>query len=67
MTLHPDQADAKLKHNRMICRAFVQLLLDMDGIDAIINNQNLKIPHDFLFQLATLGYGRNPYIGTLNK
>ena len=67
MAVHPYQADPKFKQIRMSCRACVQLLLDVDEIDASINNQILKTPHDLLFHLAALGNGRNPEIGTLKK
>ena len=67
MAVHPDQADPNCKHSRMACRAFVQLPLDVDGIDTIIYTQMLKTPHDLLVHLAALDNGRNPEIGTLKK
>ena len=51
----------------MTCKACVQLPLDVNGIDAIINTQMFKIPHDILVHLAALENGRSPVIGTLKK
>ena len=65
MMFHPDQANPKYNHSHMNCRACVQLLLDLDGIDAIINTQILKTPHILIVHLVYLDHGRNPYIGTL--
>ena len=42
MTVHPYQADPKCNYMSMTCRACVQLPLDVDGIDASIDNQMLK-------------------------
>ena len=67
ITVHPYQADPKCKHSHMTCRACVQLPLDVDGIDAIINNQTMKSPHDILVHLAYLDSGINPEVGTLKK
>ena len=44
MTIHPDQADPNRKHICMTCKSFVQLPLDVNGIDAISNTQMLKNP-----------------------
>ena len=62
-----EQADPKYKHSSMNCRSCVQLLLDVYGIDAIIENQMLKDPNYILVQFEYLGYGRNPDINTLKK
>ena len=51
----------------MVCRSYVQLPIDLDGIDASIDTQILKSPHTLLVQLADLENGRNPDIGTLKK
>ena len=67
MVVHPDQADPNCKHSRMTCRACVQLILDVDGVDSIINTQMLKTPHDILVHLAALDHGRNPEFGTFKK
>ena len=64
---HPDQADLNWNHSRMNCRDCVQLILDVDGVDAIIDTQMLKNSHVLLVRLADLDYGRKPYIGTLKK
>ena len=50
----------------MACRACIKLPLDVDGIDAIIDTQMLKI-HILLVNLAALDNGRKPDIGTLKK
>ena len=67
MAVHPDQADPSCKHSRMTFSAFVQPPLDLDGIDASINTQMLKTPHDLLFHLEALYNGINPEIGILKK
>ena len=67
ITVNPYQADTNCNHIRMTCRACVQLPLDIDFIDARIDNQNLKTPHDLIVHLADLYNGRNPDIGTLKK
>ena len=67
MTVHPNQADPNFKHSQMTCRACVQLLIDVDGVDARINTQMLISPHDLMVHLAALGNGRKPDIGTLKK
>ena len=67
MTVYPDQADPKLKHSCMTYRVCVQLPIYVDGIDAIINTQMLKTPHDLLLHLMDLGNRRKLYIGILNK
>ena len=67
MTFHPDKADTKFKHSRITCRVCVQLPLDAYGIDASIDNQMMKTPHDLLVNLADLDYGKNTCIGTLKK
>ena len=51
----------------MTCRAYVQLPLDLDGIDTRINNQIMENPHDLLFHLSDLDNVRNPDIGTLKR
>ena len=51
----------------MTCRACVQLPRDEYGIDASIDTQMMKTPHDIIVHLEALGYGRNPDIGTLKK
>ena len=65
--VHPDQADPNYKHSRMTCRAFVQLPIDEDEIDAIINIQILKNRHDLLVHLAALDNGIMPETGRLKK
>ena len=67
MVVHPDQADPNCKHNFMTCRACFQLPLYVDGIDATINNQMMKTPHDLLAHLEDLDNGIKPDIGTLNE
>ena len=67
MTVHPDQADPKCKYNRMTCRACVQIPLYVYGIDASIDNQMMKNPHDIIVHLVALDYGRNTDIGLLKK
>ena len=67
MTVHPVQADPKWNHNRMPCRACVQLPLDMDGIDDSIYTQMLNPPQYLLVHLSALDYGRKSDIGTLKK
>ena len=67
MTVRPDLDDPKFKHRRMTCRAFVQLPIYADGVDAIIDTQILKTSCDILFRLVTLDYGRKTFIGTLKK
>ena len=65
--VNPYQEDPNCKHNHMICKACIQLSLDVDGIDAIIDNQIIKTPYDLLVCLTDLYNGRNPDIGTLKK
>ena len=67
MTVHPYLAEQNCKHSRMTCRSCVQLLIDVDGIDASINTQIMKTLHDLLLHLAALDNGRNLDIGTLNQ
>ena len=67
MTVHPDQADPNCKHGRMTSRACFQLPLGVDGIDASIDTQILKTPHDLLVHLSELDNGRKSDIGTLKK
>ena len=62
MTVHLYQEDPKRKHNSMYCRAYVKLPLYVYGIEAIIDNQIVKPPHDLLSQ-----YGIKTDIGTINK
>ena len=52
MPVHLDQADTKFKHSRMTCNDCVQLLLDVDGIDARIDIQILKTPQILLLHLS---------------
>ena len=47
-------------------RHYVQLPLDVDGIDASIDFF-MKNPHDLLACMTALWYGRNIYIGTQKK
>ena len=47
--------------------AYVQIPLDVDGIDDIMYTQILKNPHNMLFHLLDLEYGRKPDTGTINK
>ena len=65
MMVHPDQTEPKYKHNRMTCRACVQLPLYVYGIDTSIDTQILKTPHILLFHLVAFDNGRKPYIVTL--
>ena len=51
----------------MTCRAYVELLLDVYGIDASINTQMMENPHYLLVNLAALDNERNPEIVTLKK
>ena len=67
ITVHSYQAGPNFKHIRMTCRSFIQLPLDVDGIDVIIDNQMFKTPHILIFHLAALDNGRKPDIGTPNK
>ena len=67
MTVQPDQADPKYKHNCIPCKACVKLPLDVDGIDVSIDTQILKSPHIILFLLAALDDGINLDIVTLNN
>ena len=67
MTVHPDQSDPNCKHSCMTFRACVKLPLDVEEIDASIDTQIMKTPHDLLVHFADLDNGRKPYIGTLNK
>ena len=67
MAVHPYQAEPKCNHSCMTCRACVKLPLDVDGIDAKINNQIMKPPHDILLHLEALYSEKNPYIGTLKE
>ena len=67
MTVHPEQDDPNCKHSRMTCGGCVQLPLYVDGIDARIDTQILKIPHYIIVHLAALENGINPDIGTLKK
>ena len=67
MMVQLDQADLNCKNSLLTCRACVQLLLDVNGVDAIINIQMLKTLHGLLVHLAAFDNGRNPDIGTLKK
>ena len=67
MEVHPYQADPNCSYSCMTFRACVKLPLNVDGIDARINTQMLKPPHDLIVQLAALDNGINPEIGTLKK
>ena len=67
ITVHPDQANPKCKHIRMICRACFQLQIYLDGIDASIDTKMLKTPHIILVHLVALENGRNPGIDTIDK
>ena len=67
ITTHPYQADPNRKNSRMIWRACVQLQIYENDIDASINTQMLKTPHDLLVQLAALDNVRSTVIGTLKK
>ena len=67
MTVHPDQADPKWKHNQMTFRDFVQLPLYVNGIYSSIDTQMLKTPNIILFRLENLENGRNLDTGTLKK
>ena len=51
----------------MTCRACIQLLLDLYGIDASIDTHMLENLHIILVHFAALDNGRNPDIGTLKK
>ena len=42
MMVHPYQADPNYKHSCMNRSARVQILLDLDGIDASIDTQKMK-------------------------
>ena len=65
MTVHTDQADPNCNHSHMNCRAYIQLLLDVYGIDASIDTKMRKTPHEILVHLEDLDNGRKPYIGTI--
>ena len=67
MMVHPDQSDPECKYSCTTCRECIQLPLYVYGIDAIINNQMLKISHILLVHLSALKNGRNLGIDTLNK
>ena len=67
MMVHLDQANPKYNHSCMTCRACVKVLLYVDEIDASINTQMLKNPHDFLVHLAALENEINPEISTFKK
>ena len=67
MKVHPDQADPKRNHSCMACRAYVQLPLDVEEIDASIDKQILKTPNDLLFHLADLEIRIKTNIGTTKK
>ena len=67
MMVHPYHDDPKSNHSHITCRKFFQIPLDVDGIDASINNQMLENPRIILVHLAALDNGINTYIGTLNK
>ena len=49
MTVHPYQADINCNQSRMDFRSCVQLLLDVDGIYAIIDDQMLNPPILFYY------------------
>ena len=66
-TVHSEQADPKLNHIRMACRACVQLLLNVYGVDTSIDTEMLKTPKILLSLLVDLDNGRKPYIGILRK
>ena len=44
MKVHPYQADTNCKHSRMACRTCIQIILDLDGIDAIIDTHTIENP-----------------------
>ena len=67
MTVHLYQSDTNCKYSCMTCRDCIQLPLDGYGIYAIIDNQILKTPHDFLVHLTASENGGKPDIGTLKK
>ena len=51
----------------MTCRAFVQLTLDVDGIDDITDTKMLKNHYYLVSHLVDLDYGRKSDIGILKK
>ena len=51
----------------MTFRAWIQLPLDLGGIDSSIDTKIQRNPHIILSNLAALDNGRNPDIGTLKK
>ena len=51
----------------MSFRACVQLPLDVNGVDASINTQILRTPHDLMVHLASLDNERKTDIVILNK
>ena len=67
MMVHLDQADKNCKNSILTFRECIKLPLDVDGIDASIDTQMLKTPHDLLLHLVALENGRNTDIGTLKK
>ena len=42
MTVHPDQADPNCNYSCMTCRSYIQLPLDVYGIDVSIDTRMLK-------------------------
>ena len=65
--VNPNQADLNCNCSRTTCRACIQLLLDVDGTDAIIDTQILKNTHILLVHLTVLDYRRKQDISTLKK
>ena len=51
----------------MTCRTYVKLIIDVDGIDTIIDTQMINTSHNLLLHLADLDYGRKLDLGTLKK
>ena len=67
MTFHPDQAHPNCKNSHITYRACDQLPLNVDRIDASINTQILKNPHDIIVHLEALDNAIKPGIGTINN
>ena len=67
ITVHPGQDDLNLNYSHMMCRAYIQLPLNVDEIDASIDTNMLENTHILLVHKAALDNGRKPDIITFKK